>query len=84
MLLVFAGSAPLCGASLWITQLMSATEWRAPSNEAGLEARGPLSHFPNFTCGGFCASSLAANSAIGLLPRIMAQIWPGKVLISVL
>jgi hypothetical protein len=40
-------------------------------------------HFPNFTCGGFCASSLAVNSAIGLLPRIIAQIWPGKVLISV-
>ena len=45
---------------------------------------GTTSHFPNFTCGGFCASSLAVNSAIGLLPRIIAQIWPGKVLISVL
>src|SRR5215203_399627 len=33
MVFVFAGSAPLRGASLWITQLMSATEWRAPSNE---------------------------------------------------
>ena len=70
---VIAGSAPLRGASL-SQQCMSATEWRAPS----------ISHFPNFTCGGFCASSLAVNSAIGLLPRIMAQIWPGKVLISVL
>jgi len=33
MSFVFAGSAPLCGASLSITQLMSATEWRAPSYE---------------------------------------------------
>ncbi|SEO30100.1 hypothetical protein SAMN02990966_01566 [Rhodospirillales bacterium URHD0017] len=45
MFFVFAGSAPLCGASLWITQLMSATEWRAPSYEAGLEARGPARHY---------------------------------------
>jgi len=32
-LFLFAGSAPLCGASLSATQPMSATEWRAPSNE---------------------------------------------------
>src|SRR4029450_4036967 len=31
--IVFAGSAPLRGASLSITHPMSATEWRAPSSE---------------------------------------------------
>jgi hypothetical protein len=35
MSFIFAGSAPHCGASLWITD-MSATEWRAPSYERSL------------------------------------------------
>ena len=40
----------------------------------------------NFTCGGVCAPSLAANSAIGLLERkkVAAHRMPGNVLSSVL
>ena len=40
----------------------------------------------NFTAGGVCASSLAVNSAIGLLLRkkVFAQSTPGKVRSSVL
>ena len=40
----------------------------------------------NFTCGGVCALSFAANSAIGLFERkkVEAHSTPGKVLSSVL
>ena len=67
---LIAGSAPLRGASSWITQLMSATEWRAPSKDMSLPCRR-ADHFGQsaspacFESGEACFSAICASDFAG-------------------
>src|SRR5882672_1858379 len=56
------------------------------ANEAASKCPRKSAVCQNFTCGGACAPSPAANSAIGLLERnaVAAHNTPGNVLSSVL